>query len=40
MYPAEVVVHEMEGNSASQVFNLLRKGIGQPGKAAHVHAHR
>ena len=39
MYPAEVVVHVMQGDGRYVVLDLLGKSIGQPGKPAHRHSH-
>ena len=36
----EVVDHEIERNRVHVVFEFLAECIGQPGKAAHAHAHR
>lgn len=38
--PAEVVVHEMQGQGVFEVLDLLREGVGQSGEPAHLHPHR
>ena len=37
--PAEVVVHEIEGNHVLMVFKLLGESIGQASEASHLHSH-
>ena len=39
MNPAKIIVHEMERDGVLQVIDLLRKGVSQPGKPSHAHAH-
>lgn len=38
MNPAEVVVHEVKGESVIQVFDLLTESVGQPRHPPHGHA--
>src|SRR5260221_516738 len=40
MNPNKVVVHVEQRNAVHVVLNLLREGISEPSKTAHVHAHR
>lgn len=40
MYPAEVVVHEVECQCVLVILNLFREPVRQPGEAPHVHPHR
>ena len=35
-----VVMHEVDGQRVEMVFDLLRKGVSQAGKAANAHPHR
>ena len=35
----KVVIHEMQRDCGNVVIKLLRESIGEPSKAAHVHAH-
>lgn len=37
--PGEVVVHEMQRHGMGLVFDLLAKGVGQPGHPSHAHPH-
>jgi hypothetical protein len=37
--PSEVVVHVEQGEHRDVVLDLLREGVGQAGKAPHVHSH-
>lgn len=39
MNPAKVIVHEIDRDCINVILNLLGKGIGEAGKAAHAHAH-
>ncbi len=38
--PGKVVMHEVEGDRVTLVFNLLAKSVGQPGHPSHAHPHR
>ena len=38
--PAEIVVHEVERNSPSQIVRLLRKCVCQARESSHLHSHR
>ena len=38
VYPAEIVMHEVQGDGVLVVLQLLGEGIGQPGKPAAAHA--
>lgn len=37
--PAEVIIHEVQGDGMDVVLNLLGEPIGQPGEAPHRHPH-
>src|SRR5882724_235896 len=37
--PAEVVVHEVQGDSVAVIFDLFGKTVGQAGEASHAHSH-
>jgi hypothetical protein len=39
MDTAEVVMHEMQGNCASVVFNLLGERVSKPSETPHFHSH-
>ncbi len=39
MDAAEIVEHGVERNHVHVIFKLLRKRIGEPGEATHVHTH-
>jgi hypothetical protein len=38
--PDEIVIHHVERDRISVVFDLLGESVGQPSEAAHVHPHR
>jgi len=40
MNPTKVVVHEVESDRMAVVLNLLGKGVSEPRKPPHRHAHR
>lgn len=40
MNPAEVVVHEVQGDGVRVVLRLLAESVRQPREAAHRHTHR
>ncbi len=39
MYPAKVIVHEVQGYGMAVILKLFAKSIGEAGETAHPHSH-